>query len=224
MSAKEIHMQKINCLTAYRQELQEHILAAAMEEFRRRGVRAVKMDDIAGKLAISKRTLYEIYENKETLLLEALKLHELQTDTHMRAYVEDNAHNVIETIIEFYDIHIQQAAGVNPLFYEELHRYPAVLAFFEEKHVERMHNQNLFFNRGVAEGFFRKDVDFDIVSRIADASMDYVMRTQMYREFNLEYILHNVTLLYVRGICTEAGVRLLDSALGSRDKLCGEKL
>ena len=54
--------------------------------------------------------------------------------------------------------------------------------------------------------------------------MDYVMRTQMYREFNLEYILHNVTLLYVRGICTEAGVRLLDSALGSRDKLCGEKL
>ena len=65
---------------------------------------------------------------------------------------------------------------------------------------------------------------FDIVSRIADASMDYVMRTQMYREFNLEYILHNVTLLYVRGICTEAGVRLLDSALGSRDKLCGEKL
>ena len=78
-------MQKINCLTAYRQELQEHILAAAMEEFRRRGVRAVKMDDIAGKLAISKRTLYEIYENKETLLLEALKLHEQQTDTHMRA-------------------------------------------------------------------------------------------------------------------------------------------
>ena len=43
--------------------------------------------------------------------------------------------------------------------------------------------------------------------------MDFVMQTQMYREFNLDYILHNVTLLYVRGICTEDGIRLLDKAL-----------
>ena len=45
--------------------------------------------------------------------------------------------------------------------------------------------------------------------------MEYVMRTQMYREFKLDYILHNLTLLYVRGICTEEGVRKLDEALES---------
>ena len=209
-------MQKITCPTAYRQELHERILTAAMDEFRSRGVRAVRMDDIAAKLAISKRTLYEIYENKETLLLEALKMHENQMDAHMRQYVENGGHNVIETIIEYYDIHIQHTAEVTPVFYEELHRYPSVLTYFEQKHVERMRSQKVFFKRGVSEGLFRSDVDYDILSRIADATMEYVMRTQMYREFKLDYILHNVTFLYVRGICTEAGVKLLDSALGGK--------
>ena len=207
-------MQKINCPTAYRQELRERILTASMDEFRKRGVRAVKMDDIASKLAISKRTLYEIYANKETLLLEGMKLHEEKIEASMSEYAESGNHNVIETIIEFYNIQVENSADVNPLFFEEIHRYPSVLAFFEEKHKARRMKQNLFLKRGVSEGFFRKDVDYDILSRIGEASVDFVMRTQMYREYKLDYIMHNLTLLFVRGICTEAGVRALDKALG----------
>lgn len=206
-------MQKSNCQTVYRQELRERILSASMEEFCRRGVRAVKMDDIAAKLAISKRTLYEIYANKETLLLEGLKLNEERMDEKMKAFSENNDCNVIEIIIQFYTIQIRNSANVNPLFFEDLHRYPSVQDFFEQKHRERGQRQQLFFNRGVSEGFFREDVDYDILSRICDASMEYVMRTQMYREYKLDYILHNLTLLYVRGICTENGVRTLDKAL-----------
>jgi len=47
-----------------------------MTEFLHKGVKSVKMDDIANALAISKRTLYEIYSNKEELLLEAVHIHE----------------------------------------------------------------------------------------------------------------------------------------------------
>ena len=206
-------MQKNNCPTVYRQELRERILNASMEEFRKHGVRAVKMDDIASKLAISKRTLYEIYANKETLLLEGIKLCEERFDIHMGDYVEKGGHNVIETIIEFYKMHIRDSADANPLFYEELHRYPGVLAFFEDKHKARREKQMQFFQRGVGEGFFRKDVDYGIMSRVAEASMNFVMRTQMYREYKLNYIIHNLILLYVRGICTEEGVRMLDEAL-----------
>ena len=43
--------------TAYRIELRERILTIAMKEFHQRGLRAVKMDDIAKKLGISKPAL-----------------------------------------------------------------------------------------------------------------------------------------------------------------------
>ena len=51
-------------LSTYRQELKVRILQTAMREFKQKGIRDVRMDDIAGILGISKRTLYEIYENK----------------------------------------------------------------------------------------------------------------------------------------------------------------
>lgn len=40
-----------------------------MKQFLSKGVKAVKMDDIAMSLSISKRTLYEIFADKEDLLM-----------------------------------------------------------------------------------------------------------------------------------------------------------
>ena len=53
-------MQKNSSVTSYRQQLREKILKISMEEFKSKGIRAVKMDDIAALLGISKRTLYEM--------------------------------------------------------------------------------------------------------------------------------------------------------------------
>lgn len=57
-------MYKSNPQTEYRTELRKRILKTAIQEFRSKGIKAVKMDDIASMLSVSKRTLYEIYDNK----------------------------------------------------------------------------------------------------------------------------------------------------------------
>lgn len=44
-----------------RQLLKEKICLTALRLFHKRGIRQVKMDDIATTLSVSKRTLYEIY-------------------------------------------------------------------------------------------------------------------------------------------------------------------
>ena len=67
------NMQEKKPITPYKKGLREVILKAAMKAFIEKGIRAVKMDDIAESLAISKRTMYEIYGTKEELLYEGLK-------------------------------------------------------------------------------------------------------------------------------------------------------
>ena len=52
-------MSKLTSPQAYREELKQRIIDVAMKEFWQKGVKAVKMDDIANDLSISKRTLYE---------------------------------------------------------------------------------------------------------------------------------------------------------------------
>ena len=46
-----------------RQLLKEKICLTALRLFHKRGIRQVKMDDIATTLSVSKRTLYEIHSN-----------------------------------------------------------------------------------------------------------------------------------------------------------------
>ena len=56
-------MQEIKETTAYKKLLKGRILETAMKAFAERGVKAVRMDDVAQMLGISKRTLYEIYRD-----------------------------------------------------------------------------------------------------------------------------------------------------------------
>ena len=61
----------------YRKGLRVKIVEIAGEMFKQYGFKAVKMDVVAQKLCISKRTLYEIFPNKEEIIMEAVKMNVL---------------------------------------------------------------------------------------------------------------------------------------------------
>ncbi len=207
-------MYKGSSQTCYKLELRNRILKAAMTEFLHKGVKSVKMDDIANTLAISKRTLYEIYSNKEELLLEAVRIHEQEFNDHMLQYSLDTNHNVMDIIIEFYKKKLLSIADVSPLFLVELRKYKQVVEYLERMNAERHNNALLFFRRGVKEGFFRSDLNFDIILKTSSASVNYAMETQMYKNYSITAIMHNTIFLYLRGICTTKGIKVLDAAIG----------
>ena len=207
-------MYKGSSQTCYKLELRNRILKAAMTEFLHKGVKSVKMDDIANTLAISKRTLYEIYSNKEELLLEAVRIHEQEFNDHMLQYSLDKNHNVMDIIIEFYKKKLLSIADVSPLFLVELRKYKQVVEYLERMNAERHNNALLFFRRGVKEGFFRSDLNFDIILKTSSASANYAMETQMYKNYSITAIMHNTIFIYLRGICTTKGIKVLDAAIG----------
>ena len=55
-----------------RLELRERIIDTALNSFATHGIKSITMDDIAAALGISKRTLYEVFSDKETLLMECI--------------------------------------------------------------------------------------------------------------------------------------------------------
>ena len=206
-------MYKGSSQTCYKMELRNRILKAAMTEFLHKGVKSVKMDDIANTLAISKRTLYEIYSNKEALLLEAVRIHEQEFNDHMVQYSQDKNHNVMDIIIEFYKKKLLDIADVSPLFPVELRKDKQVVECHEMQHAERRNHALVFFHRGVKEGFFRSDLNFDIILKTSSASVNYAMETQMYKNYSITAIMHNTIFLYLRGICTTKGIKELDAAI-----------
>ena len=82
-------------------------------------------------------------------------------------------------------------------------------------------NQNIkslvFFQRGIREGYFREDVDYEIVTRIGEAGMRNVMESQMYNDFPLQEIFRNILFVLVRGFCTEKGQLELERYLAQME-------
>ena len=122
-------MEQQDLLSSYRKDLKERILVTSMRAFKERGIRSVRMDDIATALGISKRTIYEIYSNKEELLLDGIMREDKERKRDAQRYAEDETHNVMDIVCYIYNRDMAEMASVNPLFFSELSKYTRVMNY-----------------------------------------------------------------------------------------------
>lgn len=202
-------MQNTNNETVYRHKLKGRILKVAATLFHQHGIKQVKMDDIASDLKISKRTLYEIYETKEDLLFEVLQRRE---DIERQQVIEFDkpGTNVINIILEIYRVRTSEFITINPLFFEDLQKYPNLLSYVRKLHENREAEMVDFIERGKKEGYFLEHVNYDIVRELSFASEQFVMNNCLFKKYDMKELSRIMIMLFVRGVCTDKGIKLLD--------------
>lgn len=205
-------MQELKNLSAYRQGLRGKILQTAMTLFAKNGIKAVKMDDIARALNISKRTMYELYENKEVLLFEGVKTYNQRRESEMTEFVKGNT-NVMDIILNVYKVKLEEFRLTNPLFYDDIEKYPKVMDYLETCREKNRQELADFLDKGVKEGYFRKDIHYDLVTILFDSIGQLFMRKRLYARFSIESVLNNIMFISLRGICTAKGIEVLDKFL-----------
>lgn len=205
-------MNRIRYNTSYRTSLKDKILDSAIALFHERGVKAVKMDDIANCLSISKRTLYEIYDNKEDLLFECVKTSFEHSEKELHDSVE-NADNVMDILLRIYRLKMNLLRKTHPSFYCELEKYPKILEYFEKQDGKRRAQQMDFIKRGIREGYFRNDVNYDLILDLFDVSNRYIISNYNSLNYSMEQLSYNLVFVFLRGFCTLKGVEILDKFL-----------
>ena len=200
-------------INEYRKELKCRIIDYAMGEFYKRGVRAVKMDEISQGLHVSKRTVYEIFGDKEELLLAGLKIKSQEMREKLEAYACNVAHNVVDIIGYFYKLQMEVNSMVGVAFYAEIHRMPRVIEFFDQEHEREFADRVKFLKAGVEEGLFRQDIDYSLTMELLSASMSEIMRNQLYKKYSMQEMFDNYFLVIIRGFCTERGAALLNKVI-----------
>ena len=66
-----------------------------------------------------------------------------------------------------------------------------------------------FVKKGIEHGYFRSDINYDIVTKMSDAVVQHVMMSKMYEEYPLSEIFRNHVDILFRGICTDKGIAAL---------------
>ena len=199
-------------ISDYRRALKDRILEHAMHEFAYRGIKSVKMDDIAQGLCISKRTLYEIYENKECLLFEGIKRAKEKNEKEMEAIIGRSA-NVIELVIAIYRKRVEEFKETCPQFYLDLEKYPSIITYLNQFHCKKHNAFMVFLARGVHEGYFLSDMNIELFAELFDAIIDNIVKRQLYLHYAIEEIFKSQLLVVFRGFCTVEGIKILDKCL-----------
>ena len=182
-----------------RVELRDRIIVKATEAFTLHGIKSITMDDIATSLGISKRTLYEVFEDKETLLREVILENLLAEST-----------NVLEVILVCFQKSIEMFHQTNKRFFEDLKKYPHVFNMVKKNRDKDSESTIAFFKSGVEQGIFRDDVNFAIVNLLVREQFDLLMNTDICKEYPFLEVYESIMFTFLRGIATERGARVLE--------------
>lgn len=189
-------------------DLRERIVMTSSRMFQAQGVKQVRMDDVARELSISKKTLYELFADKEELLLEVVKITSCTFHQNVRRII-GNSGNVLEQIFMLYKWVIEHCREVNPLFFIELKYYSQVQAFFQQVHVQNADRVKEWLQTGVREGLLRDKVNYDVFLRQDGFQIDKLLINPEVRKYPPKVIYDSVVLVMLRGLATDKGLEII---------------
>lgn len=187
-----------------------------MEMFVEEGVKSVRMDDLAQRLGMSKRTLYEMFGSKENLLYEAMILFRKELD-RCHAEIGRSAENVLEGIFLVLE-HLMKISHETRTMTSNLQRfYPEVWerlsALDDAEHRSKLRWQ---LEQGMAEGFFRDDVNIELAISILYATATALIgRSGIVIPEGMsdqEAFIQTLSCFF-RGLSTPKGVELINTYL-----------
>lgn len=193
--------------------MKEKIINKAKDMFLKLGFKSITMDDIAGEMCISKKTIYKYFANKELLIQESTQVlrkevHEIITEIISRNY------NAIEENFQIRKMFADmfQSTDTSPIYQLKKH-YPEVyetVLEYQVQECESCFKQNI--EKGIAQGLYRKELNIEAYIKLYYALIFSINEnTRSEREaFALEM---EALEYHTRAMATEKGIAELEKNL-----------
>lgn len=198
----------------------ERIRQKAEELFRMYGVRSVTMDEISMQLGISKKTLYQSFDDKSELVDEVVK-DILKTNVINCKDCQNNAENAVDEIFKAMQVTQEIMENMNPTILLDLEKaYPKSFKRFQDYKYEFLYGiiiQNLRW--GKETELYREDVNEEIFARARLEMIIAPFNEQLFPKarFSLEQIQKHLMELFLYSVVTIKGYKLIEKY--SKEKL-----
>lgn len=200
-------------------ETKERIIQEAKNLFLRLGIRSVSMDDIATQLGISKKTVYQHFQDKDELVDRVLQMqiNNMQAET---TETVQSASNAIEEIFNTMDMMVKHSRNMNPMVLFDLQKYH--LSSFQKFHAYKndfllnIISNNL--KKGVEEGLYRSDIKIEILSkfRLETLMIGFNMDAFPADKYNVTEVSLVIIENFLYGLATEKGFNMIESYKNKR--------
>ena len=175
------------------------------------GIKSVTMDDIASKIGISKKTLYQFFSNKKELVNKAC---EWDIKHPKFSFKSDQIVklNALDQYFEFFNfVNEILPQKSNSLNYDLKKYYPEIWNKFKGAKIKEFYIEILYnLQNGIDEGFYRPELNINFISKnLVSFYLNHSITE--YQVFSKDEVFNKdthreLTLYHLYGICTNKGI------------------
>lgn len=189
--------------------LKAHITTTTIQLFSRNGIKRVSMDEVARKANVSKRTLYDIFEDKEALLIAVLtKIYEPLIE--QLALLEKQSETALEMILLCNEKMMEKPTWLCEDFVEDLKRFPKAYQIIVEGKQSFLTKWIELLKRGEREAVFITDVNYGLISLMVEQQFNNTEPTELFTKYSHREVHDTFFYIFLRGICTDTGRAILE--------------
>ena len=198
---------------------QEKVVAHVSQMIKTLGVKSVRMDDVAAGMGMSKRTLYEMFGDKEELLFQSI-MHLMRSRLHRITEQVTDCENMLEVLLKSVrllggngrvdDIDKRLAANLKKF-------YPNVFAKVKREHTEQgIAGLQYALDKCREEGYLDPHVDVELMARLFISTSGTLLSEDnivIPDEVSREEAFGAMVVNFLRGLSTVKGVQVIDELL-----------
>ncbi|MCA0349607.1 MAG: TetR/AcrR family transcriptional regulator [Bacteroidetes bacterium] len=196
--------------------MKESILIKSCDMFLTRGFKSVTMDEIASEMGISKKTIYQHFSTKNSLI-EAVSTHLFESISFGIDGIYELDKDPIEELFLIKDFVLKNLKDENASPIYQLQKfYPKIHKSLMAKQFAKMDDCVIAnINKGIEQGFFRKDLNIDLIVRFYFVGMTNLKDVEIFNpsEFSTKLVQTTYLEYHLRGICTEKGIKKLEELI-----------
>jgi len=193
-------------------EIKDRIKQKADELFRSYGIKSVTMDEIASRVGVSKKTIYQSFTDKDQLVDEVIG--ELLT-YNQACCTKDKAKslNAVHEVFLALEMVKQMFDNMNPAILHDMERnHPATFQKFllhKNKFLFQVIKENI--ERGKKEELYREDINTDVIAKIRLETMMLPFNQEIFpkNKFNLVELEQQLMEHFLFGVTTMKGHKLI---------------
>lgn len=183
--------------------------------FMQMGIKQVSMDDLSAKLKISKKTLYNNYKDKGTLVDSAVFHHFNEIESKL-SQISQSEDDPIKKMLNGARLAIEQLAKVNPKMIDDLEKYhPKTHAKLEEYRIDSI-NKHIShnINEGRELGLYRSDFDAAVITPLFVEMLFHLTHGLAAGKSKFQpNSIKELVSYHLHGICTQKGLLILEKTL-----------
>ena len=176
------------------------------------GIRTVSMDDIAGSLSMSKKTIYHYFADKDELV-EAVITDKITFNQDCCQRDRIRAKDAIHEVFLAIEMMQELFQNMNPAVVFDMEKFhPKAYVHFNRHRYDflyKMLKENI--ERGIREELYREDVDGDIIVKARLETLMLAFNQQIFpkNKYNLVRVETQLTEHFLFGLASQKGYKLI---------------